>query len=152
MKSLRTEGFSLIDLMVAVVIVGILAAVAMPSYSSHVIKGARVAAQTELLELSSLQEKIYLNSNPNAYVVTTAAVSAAYVGTTLGGLGKTGGTTSDNKYIIALSGTGQTYTLTATPATNIQQSGDGCLTLQENGLRQWHENNDACNSAAPRAW
>lgn len=147
MKIYRISGFSLIELMVAVVIVGILAAIAMPSYSNYVIRGSRAAAQTELLEMASLQEKIYLNSN--AY---TASVNTAYNGTSAGGLGRTTGQTSDNKYALALSGGGQTYTLTATPVAGTGQAGNGCLTIQENGMRQWHENNDACNSASPTAW
>lgn len=148
MKTYRISGFSLIELMVAVVIVGILAAIAMPSYSNYVIRGSRAAAQTELLELASLQEKIYLNSS--AY---TASVTTAYDGNaTTGGLGKTTGQTSDSKYALALSGVGQTYTLTATPVAGTGQAGNGCLTIQENGMRQWHENNDACNSASPTAW
>jgi len=143
MKSNHNKGFSLIELMVAVVVVGILAAIAMPSYSSHIIRGARAAAQTELLGLSSLQEKIYLNSNAYA-----SSVTAGYNGTTSGGLGNTSGRTSDKKYLFTLSGVGQTYTLIAKPASGIQQTGDGCLTVQENGLRQWYQNNDACTGTA----
>jgi len=147
MKLHRMNGFSLIELMIAVVIVGILAAVAMPSYSNYVIKGSRAAAQTELLEMASLQEKIYLNSS--AY---TPNVTTAYGGTSAGGLGRTTGQTPDSKYALALSGVGQTFTLIATPVTGSRQEGDGCLTIQENGLRQWHQNNDACNSASPVSW
>jgi len=147
MKFPRTHGFSLIELMIVVVIVGILAVIALPGYQSHIIKGSRVAAQTELLELASVQEKIYLNSN--AY---TASVTAAYNGTSAGGLGRTTGLTSDNQYTFTLVAPGQTHTLTATPVAGGRQAGNGCLTLQENGLRQWHENNDACNSASPTPW
>lgn len=147
MKFHRMNGFSLIELMIAVVVVGILAAVAMPSYRNYVMRAARAAAQTELLEMAGLQEKIYLNSN--AY---TASVTAAYNSTSAGGLGKTGGQTSDGKYAFGLAGTGQTFTLTATPVAGSAQAGDGCITIQENGLRQWHENNDACNSGLPVSW
>jgi type IV pilus assembly protein PilE len=148
MKTYRINGFSLIELMVAVVIVGILAAIAMPSYSNYVIRGSRAAAQTELLELASLQEKIYLNSNAYA-----TSVTAAYNGTSAGGLGKTSGKTSDGKYNITFTGTpGQIYTIQATPVAGSQQADNGCLTIQENGMRQWHENTDACNLASPTAW
>lgn len=147
MKHHRINGFSLIELMIVVVIVGILAAIAMPSYSNYVIRGSRAAAQTELLEMASQQEKIYLNSN--AY---TANVTTAYNGTSAGGLGRTSGKTPDGKYALSLSGVGQTYTIAAAPVAGTNQAGNGCLTIQENGLRQWHENNDACNSALPIAW
>lgn len=147
MKFHRNKGFSLIELMIAVVIVGILAAIAVPSYQSHTIKASRAAAQTELLELASLQEKIYLNSS--AY---TPNMTTAYNGTSAGGLGKTTGFTTDSKYTLTVVAPGQTHTITATPVAGTTQAGNGCLTIRENSLRQWHENNDACNTAAPTPW
>jgi type IV pilus assembly protein PilE len=147
MNLYRNKGFNLIELMIVVAIIGVLAAIALPSYRGHVVKGARAAAQTELLQLASLQEKVYLNSS--AY---TANLATAYTGTSAGGLGKTGSKTTDEKYTISLDAPGQTYTITATPVAGSAQAGDGCLTIRENGLRQWHTNNDACASASPAAW
>ena len=132
MKFYRNQGFSLIELMIAVVIVGILAAIAVPSYQSHTIKASRAAAQTELLELASLQEKIYLNSN--AY---TANMTTAYTGNSTGGLGKTTGLTKDGKYTLTVVSPGQTYTITATPVAGTTQAGDGNITISENGQRLW---------------
>lgn len=133
MKPIRSGGFSLIELMVAVVIVGILAAIAVPSYQNHIIKASRAAAQTELLELASIQEKIYLNSN--AY---TPNMTTAYNGTSAGGLGKTTGLTTDGKYTLAFTGVpGQTYTITATPVPGKSQESDGNITISENGQRLW---------------
>lgn len=132
MKPDRSGGFSLIELLIAVVIVGILAAIAVPSYQSHVIKASRAAAQTELLELASLQEKIYLNSN--AY---TANMTTAYTGNSTGGLGKTSGLTTDGKYTLTVVSPGQTYTITATPVAGKSQESDGNITISENGQRLW---------------
>ena len=132
MKFHRNKGFSLIELLVAVVIAGILAAIAVPSYQSHVIKASRTAAQTELLELASLQEKIYLNSN--AY---TTNMTTAYTGNSTGGLGKTTGLTNDGKYTLTVVSPGQTYTITATPVAGTTQAGDGNITISENGQRLW---------------
>src|SRR5665647_2167849 len=89
------KGFTLIEMMIVVAIVGILAAVALPSYRNHIIRATRVQAQTELLELAGLQEKIFLNSNNYAFSVT-----AAYNGTSAGGLGLTSGQTKDGRYTI----------------------------------------------------
>ena len=143
MKTCRNKGFNLIELMITVVIIGLLAAIAIPSYSNHIIRGARAAAQTELLSLASLQEKIYLSSNQYA-----TSVNGAYTGYSSGGLGNTSGSTSDGKYLITISAPGQTYTLTAVPRSGIQQTGDGCLTIQENGQRLWYQKNDNCSGAS----
>jgi prepilin-type N-terminal cleavage/methylation domain-containing protein len=55
-------GFTLIELLIVLLIVGLLSSIAWPSYRQHVARGARLAVQGELLQLATLQEKIYLNS------------------------------------------------------------------------------------------
>ena len=125
-------GFTLIELMIVVAIIGLLAAVAFPSYSNHVIRAAREGAQTELVDLAALQEKIYLNSN--AY---TGNVTTAYDGTAAGGLGITTGRTRDAKYTFSATTAAQTFTLTATPVSGGPQASDGNLTISSNGARAW---------------
>lgn len=128
------HGFALIELMVVVVIIAILAGIAYPSYSSYVIRSSRQAAMAELTELANLQEKIYLNSNSYS-----ASVTGNYNGRSDGGLGKTSGRSSDNKYNIAVTPTtsGQTYTLTASPITGSSQSRDGNISINSSGTRAW---------------
>lgn len=135
MNNRRNAGFSLIEVMVAVVIVGILAAVAVPSYNNYTIRSARLSAQAELMNLASVEEKIFLNSNAYSPNVTTA-----YNGTSTGGLGATSGKTSDGKYTLSLNITtpSQTYTLTATPVTGKSQATDGSISISENGQRLWN--------------
>lgn len=130
----RQTGFTLIELMIVVVIIGILAKVAMPSYSQYVVRSSRSAAQGELLALANVQEKIFLNSNNYAFSVT-----GAYNGTSAGGLGLTSGKTQDGKYTIALDITSasQTYTLTATPVSGSSQAADGNLSINQSGQRLW---------------
>jgi type IV pilus assembly protein PilE len=127
---LRARGFTLIEVMVVVVVVALLAAIGYPSYRDHLRKSARVAAQQELLELSAMQEKIYLNSN-----AFTSKLTNAYDGTTTGGLGKTGGKSTDGRYTLALTATAQTYTLSATPVAGSLQDGDGVFQLASTGTR-----------------
>jgi type IV pilus assembly protein PilE len=136
MKMKQTRGFSLIELMIALAIVGILAAVAYPSYRNYVIRSSRAAAQTELLQLAAQQDKIYLNSNAYAFSVT-----AAYNGRSDGGLGKTTGRTDDGKYTITITptvGPTQVYTLTATGVAGTTQAADGLIVISSDGTRTWN--------------
>jgi type IV pilus assembly protein PilE len=134
MKRMNQSGFTLIELMIAVAVVAILAAVAIPSYKSYVIKASRQAAQTELLQLAGLQEKIYLNSS-----VYATSVTDAYNGTSGGGLGRGSAKTNDGKYDLAFTGTpAQNFTLTATPVATSTQVGDGVISISETGSRLWN--------------
>lgn len=56
---MKNRGFTLIELMVTVAIVAILAAIAYPSYQSHVVKTRRKAAEACLLELAQFMERYY---------------------------------------------------------------------------------------------
>lgn len=142
MNRSNLKGFTLIEMMIVVAIVGILAAVAIPSYRSHIVKAARVEAQTELLELAALQEKIFLNSNSYAFSVT-----AAYNGTSAGGLGRTSGQTKDGRYdlllvdgctsLAALSTAATNFVLVARPVTGGSQEGDGNICISDSGQRLW---------------
>jgi type IV pilus assembly protein PilE len=133
-------------MMIVVAIVGILAAVALPSYRNYIIRAARVQAQAELLALASLQEKIFLNSNNYAF-----SVMAAYDGTATGGLGRSSGQTTDGRYALSLDITqpAQTFVLTATPATGGTQVGDGTISVSENGARTC---NPTCGPQGKATW
>jgi type IV pilus assembly protein PilE len=131
MQARRIKGFTLIELLIVTSIVGILAAVAIPAYMNYTVRASRAAAQTELLQLAALEEKIYLNSNAYSGNITTA-----YDGTSAGGLGSTG-SSKDSMYTLTVVAGGQTFTLTATPVSGSSQAADGTLSLTENGKKLW---------------
>lgn len=132
MRLNRTKGFTLIELMITLAIIGVLAGIAYPSYLSYVTRTSREAAKTELLELAGVQERIYLNSN--AY---SPNVATAYNGQATGGLGKAGGKTKDAKYNITVDITtpSQTFALTATPVSGTTQAADGAIAINSSGVR-----------------
>ncbi|TXF11952.1 type IV pilin protein [Pelomicrobium methylotrophicum] len=135
MAAKHERGFTLIEAMIVVVVLGILAVIAYPAYTNYIIRASREAAKGELLELASLQEKIYLNSGSYA-----TSITAAYNGRSDGGLGKTSGRTNDGKYTLTITPTAgptQTYTITATPVAGTSQAGDGVITISSDGSRTW---------------
>lgn len=71
MKQIRSRGFTLIELMIVVAVVGILAAIAYPAYTDSIVKGRRAQGRTALVELMQQQER-YMTQN-NTYLTFTSA-------------------------------------------------------------------------------
>lgn len=59
MQVAKMRGFTLIELMIVIMIIGVLAAIAYPSYQGHVIKTRRAAAAACALEVSQFMERFY---------------------------------------------------------------------------------------------
>lgn len=92
------KGFTLIELMIVIAIIGILAAVGYPAYTNAVKKGNRADGIDSLLSLASRMEEYYMSND-------------TYVGATVANA-----TSSDGLYTVAItSATAFAYTLTATP-------------------------------------
>ncbi len=73
----RQRGMTLIELVVVIMIVGILAAVAIPSYRSYVIRSQRSDAKDAVLALATQQEKHYLQCNGYGTTIDVATDCAA---------------------------------------------------------------------------
>ena len=59
--SRKKSGFSLLEMLVALVVAGILFFVALPAYQHAVVKSTRAAARATLLEVIALQEQHFVN-------------------------------------------------------------------------------------------
>lgn len=76
MNMRQYRGFTLIELMIVVAVIGILAAVAYPAYTDSVLKGRRAQGRTALAELMQQQERYMTQNNCYLGFTTNASFSA----------------------------------------------------------------------------
>lgn len=115
------RGFTLIELMIAVAIVGIIVAIALPNYNSHIRKTRRSDAVASIIQIQQAQERFRSNNAAYTTALTTASPN---------GLGLTS-TSKEGYYTLSVtSAATSSYTITATAATGSSQASDsGCTAL-----------------------
>lgn len=123
----QQRGFSLMELMVAVTIIGIIVAVALPSYNSHMLNTRRTTATSCVVEMAQFMERVYTTSmdysKNNAGVATALPNSSCRTDLT-------------PFYTLSLVATAQTFTLTATPiGAQLKDTNCAVLTLNHAGTR-----------------
>ena len=72
---MRSQGFTLIELMTVLAILAVLAAIAYPEYARYMVRARRVEAQAAMLELMQKEERYF--TRHNAYLAFSAAASDA---------------------------------------------------------------------------
>ena len=110
------RGFTMMELMVVLVIIGILAALVYPSYTGHVVKTRRAAAEAALLTLAANMETYYNQNN-------------SYAGATLANVNSPT-TTQDSFYTLSINtATASTFTIRAVPVGTQATNDAACGTL-----------------------
>lgn len=106
----KQSGMTLIELMIVVAIVGILAAIAYPSYQEQALEGRRSEGRSALLEIAQAQERFYTANG--SYAASIADSDGD--GDPSNDLNGVSGTTENGYYTLTTTG-GSTFTATATP-------------------------------------
>ena len=138
MVNTKRQGFSLIELMVALAIVGIIAAIAYPSYTDSVRKSRRSEAKGALVELSQFMARTYAENKTYQPGGTTPTITPP--------------NDIDDHYDFTLVATSDTFTLTASPKAGSVQAHDRCGDLTLNQLSEEGIANHTAGVTAADCW
>ena len=123
------KGFSLIELMIVISIIGILAAIAYPSYNEYTTRSRRADGQASLLDLATRLERFYSENNTYA----TATIASGNTGTDVLGVN----TSPEGWYTLSITNQGAgTFTVQATPRLEQANRDTRCQSLTYNNLGQ----------------
>jgi type IV pilus assembly protein PilE len=127
-----TRGFTITEMLITMAVIGILAAVAFPSYQNYIRKGNRAAAQSAMMQIADRQAQFLLDARNYAVGPTALAdlnvtlqpdVASRYTVTVKN---------SANGDVVTVP---PSYTIIATPIVNRGQEPDGILTLTHTGVK-----------------
>ena len=159
MKRASIYGFTLIEMMIVVVIIGVLASIAYPAYNRYSTQTRRSDAKIALTQAASQQERFY--SDCNWYATTPNGARACGTAGNVNAILGIPNTSPEGHYNLNIAAGNIAggcatytcgYTITATPAAGGRQVGDGAFRIDALGTKQWDRNNSGTFDANENTW
>lgn len=141
-KSKKQQGFTLIELMIVIGILGVLAAIAVASYRPYILKSNRKAAIADIMTLQQHLERQYTLNNGAYRLDSSDTATATEINKTgscsTSGLYSSGNNPVAYSFKVVSTNTRQAYTITAVPCVGSIQPEDKCgeLKIDNTGLRE----------------
>jgi type IV pilus assembly protein PilE len=147
----NSRGFSLVELMVVVAIVGIVSMIAYPSYQGFIKGSNRAAAQADLMSLAAAMER----HKAARFSYQGAADAAADTGSPaiFHKHSPSSEPFASRKYDLRISqASANTYVIEARPYTSSSQAGDGSLFFYSDGRKAWDQDNNGTIASTEYCW
>ena len=145
------QGFTQIELMIVVAIIGILAAIAYPSYVAYKVRTDRADVQAEMIEIARTLANFRMANNNyagrtalNVYGATTIPRTQPLYDITL--------TDADGTALTGATAKVRTWLLIAKPKTGTAQANNGWICLNDQGQRSWAKGVNSCSLSATSNW
>lgn len=121
------RGFTLIELMITVAVVGILASIALPSYKAYIVRSHRATAHTEMMDIANRQQQFLLANRTYATADELKyTLPNSLVGKYTATIAPTAATTT----------TPPSFLITFAPVAGGSQAEDGTLKLNQDGVKE----------------